>query len=342
MDAPQMPGMAEATRLTRDGRLADATRLIQRTLAHSAMAPRAVATLHGPGIAKGPAGRFDTSSYVNAAGARTYRLYVPTGCAGQPLPLVVMLHGGTQDGAMFASATGMNDLAERDTFLVAYPEQAQSANAGRYWNWFEPAHQRRGTGEPSLIAGITGQVVDRYGIDTARIYVAGFSAGGAMAAVMAATYPDVYAAAGVHSGLPFASAGDVTSAFAAMRNGPARSASPTGTFFPLIIFHGDRDATVADVNAGHLIEDALATAHSERAGTAMTAVTSRGRIPAGHGYTRTRYQGPSGVTVAERWTIHGGGHCWFGGAPGESYTDPRGPSASEAIIGFFDGHPARS
>jgi poly(hydroxyalkanoate) depolymerase family esterase len=282
---------------------------------------------------------FSALSYTNQAGTRTYRLHVPAGHSGAPVPLVVMLHGGTQDAAAFAAATGMNALAGE--FLVAYPEQARSANAGQYWNWFLPAHQRRDAGEPSLIAGITRQVIARYGVDVSRVYVAGFSAGGAMAAVMAAVYPDLYAAVGVHSGLAYASAADLASAFAAMKQGLARPAKPLAHPRPLIVFHGDRDATVAYANASHLIDHVLAAGlPNHRDGAAPTAVTSSGQVRGGQAFTRTCYQDRTRVPLAESWTIHQGGHGWSGGAPHKSYTNPRGPNASAEFIRFFGEHPA--
>jgi poly(hydroxyalkanoate) depolymerase family esterase len=394
MDARQMTAMAEATRLTRQGRLVEATALIQQTLASPAATRRttdapsaeeenasapdyhlnvpAPLPLHGgkpprralpsrtrrprafpsrgvsrPALtprsavpaAKRPTGRFDVFSYTNTAGTRAYRLYVPTGYTGGPLPLLVMLHGGTQDAVAFAAATGMNSLAEDQTVLVAYPEQARSANAGRYWNWFAPNHQRRGAGEPSLIAGITRHVTDCYGADARRVYVAGFSAGGAMAAVMATAYPDLYAAVGVHSGLPYAAAGDLASAFTAMKQGPSHSARPAAHPLPLIVFHGDRDTTVAPVNAAGLIDHVLAAGSP---GSVTAAVTTGGQVSGGHAYTRTCYRDTAGAPLAERWIIHQGGHAWSGGVPHGSYTDPRGPNASAEFIRFFGQHPQAS
>jgi poly(hydroxyalkanoate) depolymerase family esterase len=310
--------MAEATRLTRSGRLAEATAAIQRALGRKPGPGGAPGRPAPPPAPPGGEGQFLERSFTGPAGTRNYKLYVPAASTGQAL--VVMLHGCTQNPDDFAAGTRMNELAERDGFLVAYPEQAASANQRRCWNWFLPAHQRRDAGEPALLAGITREVMAAYRVDPRRVYVAGLSAGGAMAAVMAATYPDLYAAAGVHSGLVHGAASDVPSAYAAMRQGPPADRPPGGRV-PLIVFQGERDTTVAPVNAAALLHPWERTARPE--------------VATGPGWTRRAYRDPGGRVVAEWWSVHALGHAWSGGSPDGSFTDPAGPDASAELVRFF-------
>lgn len=398
-------GMAEATRQTRAGRLAEATAVIQRTLkgvlhkdgpgagqgsateptyriveekpsatetstessrrgtipdndtstgpakgrpataqgAHLPGAQRPPESIRRvtPGMPPSPAqtsGQFIDMTFSNAAGTRAYKLYIPSAYAGQPLPLVIMLHGCTQSSADFATGTRMNVLAERDTFFVAYPEQAQSANSSKCWNWFQPANQHRGKGEPSLIAGITREIMSGYYIDAKRVYVAGMSAGGAMATIMAATYPDLYAAVGVHSGLAYGAAHDFRSGFEAMKKGASQHMRQLAKAIPLITFHGDRDTTVATINADHMLDQWLQGVE-DGGKPAGGAAVERGHVAGGHAYTRFTYPDARGRAIVEKWIVHHAGHAWSGGSSRGSFTEPKGPDASTEMVRFFNEHP---
>ncbi|MDQ3287235.1 MAG: PHB depolymerase family esterase [Pseudomonadota bacterium] len=382
MNAADNKAMAEATRLTREGKLEEATALLlgaARNVAPAngptedasalqagpATVRRAVNAGRGaPGAVRGALaglvdrvvkaplareirsrnpeggrpslvpgqGSFQQHRFSNIAGSRTYKLYIPAGSHAEPLPMVVMLHGCTQAPDDFAAGTGMNALADELKFLVVYPAQDASANPQRCWNWFSDNDQQRDRGEPSLIAGITRQVMREQSVDPRRVYVAGLSAGGAAAAIMGSAYPDLYAAIGVHSGLACGAASDMPSAFAAMRQGAAagsgkRAARPVAT----IVFHGDSDSTVSPINGEQVIEQSKASSR-------LQVQVSQGRSAGGVAYTRTVQLDDEGQALLEHWLLHGGGHAWSGGSAAGSYTDPRGPDASREMLRFFLQH----
>lgn len=276
-----------------------------------------------------PASRLVEHTYRNRAGSRHYRVYTPRNAPESAAPLLVMLHGCSQSVEDFAYATRMNELAEELGFVVVYPVQSSRANRARCWNWFEALHQRRNQGEPSLIAGITRTLLRR-GVDPRRVYVAGLSAGGAMAAVMGAEYPDLYAAIGVHSGLPHAVAEDYASALAAMsgrrsgRHG-ARGGEAGGRRVPTIAFHGDEDSTVHPSNSD------FARAEGSRV------AVEQGRRN-GRSFTRTVQLGAGDRPSFEQWVVHGAGHAWIGARPGAPFADPLGPDASREMLRFFLSH----
>jgi poly(hydroxyalkanoate) depolymerase family esterase len=354
--------MSEAARLTRSGDLSAATAAIQSALANGAAAagtagmprfdgmapfhamprfdaidveafeikdPAGQETATAPPAAKAVPGSFTTGSHGSASLKRDYKLYIPPTAGSEPLPLVVMLHGCTQNPDDFAAGTAMNDAAQAQGFYVLYPAQSRKANPQGCWNWFKHSHQQRGRGEAGLLADMTREVMTQHGIDPERVYVAGLSAGGAMAAILGAEYPDVFAAVGVHSGLAAGAATDLPSALSAMKSGGSRMPSGTaGRTPPTIVFHGDADATVHPVNG-----DQVAAAC---AGASPGVDTQRVEAAGVRACTRRVYADPAtGRVMAESWLVHGAPHAWSGGSTRGSYTDSRGPDATAEMLRFF-------
>lgn len=288
-----------------------------------------------------PRGSFVSEHFHSDTGSLPFKLFIPSSYAGEPLPLIVMLHGCGQDADDFAIGTGMNELAQQHGYLVAYPEQPCEANWNRCWNWFDGAHHRRGQGEPGLLAGLTRKIMTEYAVDRTRVYAAGLSAGGAMAVILGRTYPDIFTAVGCHSGLAHGSATDSIGALTAMRDGSAMPA-PAGECMehagvPLIVFHGDMDTTVNVRNSATLVQQTIASyaMHELQQGQAVAVSEEKGeRI--GRVFTRRVHRGAQGKIVAEQWTLHGSGHAWSGGNRRGSYTDSRGPAASEELLRFFN------
>jgi poly(hydroxyalkanoate) depolymerase family esterase len=373
--------MRDAARLTRSGSLLQATAAIQRALGCAGLAPTAPMDAPNdhacvidapviewaerrdlrPTVAPGTAGRlgpqpaaqgeFRAGSHTHGALTRAYKLFVPPGAAGRSLPLVVMLHGCTQDPDDFAAGTGMNALACEQGFYVLYPAQTRDANPSRCWNWFKHSHHTRQRGETAVIGSMTQAVVQAQGIDADRVYIAGLSAGGAMAALVAAAYPDTFAAVGVHSGLPPAAARSLPEGLAAMREGsggpsmpaglharmrsPPGAGSPAELPVPVIVFHGDRDQTVHPRNGEQVVAAALRSrVHSSVASDGGPGI-ERGVSPGGRHYTRSTHRSASGRSMAEHWVLHGAGHAWSGGLAAGSYTDASGPDATREMLRFF-------
>src|SRR6476646_10038637 len=245
--------------------------------------------------------QFLNRSYACAAGKRSYKLYIPHRHQAGRRPLLVMLHGGTQGPDDFAAGTRMNALAEEHGFLVAYPSQCKSANPSLCWNWFKPEEQMRGAGEPSIIAGITNEIVSAYDIDPQRVFVAGLSAGGATAAMRG------------DRGL--------------QRPRKTRPSSEHASRVRTIVFHGDADHIVHPSNAGNIVE--------AQAKTDDNVERAKARSSASRTHTRTVTRDKTGTVVVEQWLIHGSGHAWSGGSADGTYTDPHGPDASREMLRFF-------
>jgi poly(hydroxyalkanoate) depolymerase family esterase len=315
-------------------------------------------TLLLPNTAK--AGEWVSGSASNASGSRNYALWVPAAYQNRDKrkawPLVMMLHGCMQTPQDLAAISGMNSLADKNRFLVVYPEQTKEANPLRCWNWFDAKHQTPDSGEPALLAAIFARVGSTHNVDTRRVYVAGISAGAAMAVVMGATYPDVFSGIGVLAGLAFKSATTLEGGLAAMKQGAPDPKQPGLLAFeamgnnrggkvirrmPVIVFHGDADPYLNPVNADQVIAQWAKTNDYLDDGKDNDSVkpeptrTLQGSIPSGYSFTRYVYTDRSGRLLLEKWTVKGLGHAWSGSPAAAPFADPKGPNASEEMWRFF-------
>lgn len=298
------------------------------------------------------AGSFISKTYLS----RNYKVYIPSGYqSGVATPLVVMLPGCTQDPDQFANGTKMNVLAEQEKFIVVYPDQPSSANQNKCWNWFEPTHQVRNSGEPKDIVGIVNAVKSSYTIDHDRVYVTGLSAGGAMAVILGVTYPDVFAAIGVSSGLEYKAATSMNAAWTAMSGGgpdPVTQGNLAYTAMgsyartvPVIVFHGTSDYTVGTANGHQVLSQWAQTNDKASDGTDNNNIddtadqTITDQVTGGRSYTRYIYKDNNGLVVMEKYMVDGMGHAWSGGDSAGSYTDPKGPNATQLTWEFFKAHP---
>ncbi len=293
-------------------------------------------------------GRLTGGIFRSDVGSREYRLYLPGTAGSDARPLLVLLHGCTQSADDIARGAALHEIADSMGMLVLYPEQPAAANPLRCWNWFDPAHQRRGAGEPALLSAMVREIAAAQGADPRRVYVAGVSAGGAMALILAASYPELFAAAGSHSGVPLAAATPATAlrvmraggvgdpaavAAARMASAPA-SGAERSRLVPIIVFHGVDDAVVH-------VENGRATAAQWRGAASLAGIenaeTSTTGDAGGLTYRRSRV-GPPDAPLVDLWLIDGLGHAWSGGSPAGTYTDARGPIASAELVRFLLQH----
>lgn len=303
---------------------AKAVRLLRRQGGRGIARP-ATPTTATPAVGE----RFLAGHFTHRFGRRDYKLYLPPATAGQapsPRPLVLMLHGCTQTPDDFAAGTRMNDAARAGGFLVLYPAQGALANLHRCWNWFKHGHQQRGRGEAALLADLTREVIQAHGVDPARVCVAGMSAGAGMAAVLGETYPELFAAVGLHSGVPTGLARDVFTAMAVMKTGPVALPAHPAVPPPTVIFHGDQDEVVHPASADEALRRFAALGPRD---------TAQGETAEGVAWTRHRVRDGQGRVRAEQWIVHGGGHAWSGGSAQGSHTQPGGPDATAAMVAFF-------
>jgi poly(hydroxyalkanoate) depolymerase family esterase len=280
-----------------------------------------------------PAGAtFAEDEFCCSEGKRRFLTYVPASATNGLQGLVVMLHGCTQTPEDFAAGTRMNELAEEHRFVVVYPHQSRGENAQSCWNWFRRGDQRRERGEPAILSGLAQSVASQHHIAKDKVFIAGLSAGGAMAAILGETYPDVFAAIGVHSGLPVESAKDVPSAFAAMAGKPMQRVSTKKTSAArTIVLHGLSDGIVHPGNGHEIVRQALDQ------GPDQTIQIEERSNTNGRRYARNITSDAAGAALVEHWEIEGLGHAWSGGSRAGTYTDPTGPDASAEMIRFFLG-----
>ncbi|HEU5231099.1 MAG TPA: PHB depolymerase family esterase [Ktedonobacteraceae bacterium] len=311
-----------------------------------------------PSTARASGGTWQSFVFVSPAGNHPFFVYTPVNYhPGTPVPLMVMLHGCLQTPSDLAAGTQMDQLADQKQFIVVYPQQTATFNASSCWNWFLPADQIRGAGEPSVIAGITQfveQTTSQWTIDARRVYVTGISAGAAMSVIMGATYPDIYAAIGVHSGTEYqASVSPLTAGSVLLFGGPNPSTQGRAALnamgsharvVPTIVFHGTSDTTVAPINGDQAVQqwmttDKLASGGSYSASFGSPSSSINGQVSGGHSYRVRQWKDNGGNEVQEYWTVNGMGHAWSGGSSAGSFTDPQGPSATQAMYTFFINHP---